>query len=94
MPFPPFWSLSVSKAAQFNLAGSLAMVYAPLGVHVGAVVVNGIVGKEGEMSPGSIAGELWGLYERGLLKERQGEMSVREVGRVEDFLRMVGALKE
>lgn len=93
MPFPPFWSLSVSKAAQFNLAGSLAMVYAPLGVHVGIVVMNGLVAKGGEMSPGSIAGELWGLYERGLPKGRPGEMSVREVGRVEDFLRMVGASK-
>jgi NAD(P)-dependent dehydrogenase (short-subunit alcohol dehydrogenase family) len=89
-PFPPFFSLSASKAAQFNLAGSLAAVYGPMGVHVGMVVVNGLVAQEGEMSAESIAREIWEVYEKGVEAGREGKMSVREVGRVEDFLRMVG----
>jgi short-subunit dehydrogenase len=46
-PFPPLFSLSASKASQFNLSGSLAQVYGPLGVHVATVVINGTVEEEG-----------------------------------------------
>lgn len=92
-PFPPFFSLSAAKASQFNLAGSLAQVYGPQGVHVATVVINGIVeGDEGEMSAKNIAGELWKMYERGN-GGKKGEMSVSEVGKVDDFLRKVGLLK-
>lgn len=89
-PFPPFFSLSLSKAAQFNLAGSLAAVYGPMGVYVGMVVVNGLVAPEGEISADNIAEALWRVYEERLEKGREGKMNVSEVGRVEDFLKMVG----
>lgn len=83
LPFPPFFSLSLSKAAQYNLAGSLAAVYGPKGVHVGMVVVNGLVAPEGEMSAESIAKVLWGVYETGAKPGEEGKMSTRELGRVE-----------
>lgn len=93
MPFPPFFSLSASKASQFNLSSSLAQIYGPQGVHIATVVINGIVqGEEGEMSAKNIAGVLWREYEKGN-GEKKGEMSACEVGRVEDFLKMMGVLK-
>jgi short-subunit dehydrogenase len=91
MPFPPFYSLSASKASQFNLSGSLAQVYAD--VHVGTVIVNGIVeGEEGEMGSRNIAERLWEMYER-VDGGRKGEMSVSEVGTIDEFLRKIAVLK-
>jgi NAD(P)-dependent dehydrogenase (short-subunit alcohol dehydrogenase family) len=73
-PFHPYFSLAASKAAQHNLTQSLAQVYAPQGVHVAAVVVNGFVGPESELfSPKKIAEVYWKLYEQGAEK---GERSV------------------
>ena len=93
-PFAPYFSLSCSKAAQLNLAGSLAQVYGgPQGINFSTVLINGIVqGIEGEvMGARNIAGVLWGEFEAGRDgNEKNGEMRVMEVGRVEDFERMVG----
>ena len=56
------------------------------------MVINGIVqGAEGEMGARNIAGVLWGEFERGMGEGgKKGEMRIGEVGRVEDFERMVG----
>jgi hypothetical protein len=76
-PFPTLFSLSASKASQFNLSVSLAQVYGPLGVHVATVVINGKVDEEGEgeMSAKTIAEQLWKQYEEGN-ERKKGEMSV------------------
>jgi NAD(P)-dependent dehydrogenase (short-subunit alcohol dehydrogenase family) len=92
-PYTPYFSLSLAKASQFNLAGSLAQVYGPKGVQFSTVVINGIVqGIEGEMGARNIAGVLWGKFEEKRIEKNggNGKMRIMEVGRVEDFERMVG----
>ena len=70
-------------------------MYGPQGIQVSVVVINGIVqGTDGEvMGARNIAGVLWGEFVEGRErneKGKNGEMRVKEVGRVEDFERMVG----
>ena len=73
LPFPPYFSLSLAKASQFNLAGSLAQVYGPKGIQFSTVVINGIVqGTEGEMGARNIAGVLWGEFEGGRIEKDGG----------------------
>lgn len=56
-------SLAMMKAAQVNLAGSLAKEYGPKGVHVGTVVVGGYVSPDSDVfSPAKIAEIFWKLY--------------------------------
>ena len=63
IPHPRYLSLSVSKSAQFNLAGTLAIEGQKTGVHVATVVVNGIVAPgSGLMDPVNIAQSYWDLY--------------------------------
>jgi len=45
-PMPILFSLSMAKAAQRSLTRSLGMEYGDKGVHVGSVVVHGIVKRE------------------------------------------------
>ena len=53
------------KAAQVNLAGSLAQAYGPKGVHVATVSVGGHVTPESDIfSPKKIAESYWELYEQ------------------------------
>jgi hypothetical protein len=69
-PFAPYFSLSLSKAAQHNLTMSLAQEYSKQGVHVAAVVVHGLVKPEGDkyFGPRVIADVYWKLYEQGAEK--------------------------
>ena len=63
-PIPPFFSLSLVKAAQRNLMQSLHLTYAPQGVHVGVINVGGPVSKEHEVwNPGNIAEKTWNWFE-------------------------------
>ncbi|GAB0135986.1 hypothetical protein EsDP_00004305 [Epichloe bromicola] len=67
-PEPDLFVLSLTKAAQRNLAESLAKVYQPQGVHVGLVIVAGSVAPEKTvLSPGNIAKKTYELFaqERG-----------------------------
>jgi len=71
-PYHGYFSLSLSKAAQFSLTQSLAQVYSRQGVHVAAVVVHGLVNPESEhFSPSKIAKVFWGLYQQGSKGERE-----------------------
>ena len=71
-PYHGYFSLSLSKAAQFSLTQSLAQVYSREGVHVGAVVVHGLVNPESEhFSPKRIASVFWDLYQQGPKGERE-----------------------
>jgi NAD(P)-dependent dehydrogenase (short-subunit alcohol dehydrogenase family) len=65
-PHPEFFALAMMKAAQVNLAASLAKEYGPKGVHVGTVAVGGYVSPDSEVfSPKKIAESFWRLYEQG-----------------------------
>lgn len=67
-PEPDLFVLSLTKAAQRNLAESLAKVYQPQGVHVGLVIVAGSVAPEKTgLNPGNIAKKTYELFaqERG-----------------------------
>jgi NAD(P)-dependent dehydrogenase (short-subunit alcohol dehydrogenase family) len=53
------------KAAQVNLAESLAKEYSPKGVHVGTVAVGGDVSPGSDVfSPTKIAKVFWKLYKQ------------------------------
>jgi NAD(P)-dependent dehydrogenase (short-subunit alcohol dehydrogenase family) len=57
--------LSLAKAAQFNLAQSLAQVYNPQGIHVGVVVVGGVVQDSNpRLNAKNIAMQTWGFYDQ------------------------------
>lgn len=72
-PHHSYFSLSASKAAQHNLVLSLNQKYTEEGVHVAAVVVNGMVRPDDAVfSPKKIAEAYWKLYEEGA----KGEKSV------------------
>lgn len=62
-PQPQFFALAIMKAAQVNLAASLAKEYGPNGVHVGTVAVGGHVSPDSDVfSPAKIAESFWKLY--------------------------------
>jgi len=62
-PEPDMFSLSLNKAAQYNLAISLAKEFEPKGVHVGVVVVGGVVTpQEPYYNPKNISERYWRLY--------------------------------
>jgi hypothetical protein len=64
-PIADYFSLSMQKAAQYNLANSLSQVVGPQGVHVGSVNIGGIIREEDpETNTGNIANKLWELYEQ------------------------------
>lgn len=53
------------KAAQLNLAQSLAMIYGKQGLHIGLVLVAGVVSPEAKNSnPKNIADRTWGLFDQ------------------------------
>lgn len=65
-PIPALFALSLTKAAQRNLAQSLHMTYGPQGVHIGVVNVAGVVSpEEKERNPTNIAARTWEWYEKG-----------------------------
>jgi len=62
-PDPGLFSLSLNKAAQYNLTISLAKTYEPQGIHVGVIRVGGIVGLEEKFfNPANIAERYWSFY--------------------------------
>ncbi|THW35027.1 hypothetical protein D6C89_09738 [Aureobasidium pullulans] len=62
-PMPAMFSLSASKAAQYNLIESLHKEYSPNGIHTALVVVGGSVSDESlYCSPAVIAEKFWELY--------------------------------
>lgn len=64
-PEPSCFILSLAKAAQFNLAQSLAQVYNPQGIHVGVVVVGGVVQDSNpRLNAKNIAMQTWGFYDQ------------------------------
>jgi hypothetical protein len=65
-PDPDLFSLSLNKAAQFNLTISLAKTYEPQGIHVGVIRVGGIVSQEEKFfNPPNIAERYWSFYSQG-----------------------------
>jgi len=71
-PFAPYFSLSMSKAAQHSLTMSLAQEFSKKGVHVAAVVVHGLVKPDSEFfSPRVVAEAFWGLYQEGSGGEKE-----------------------
>jgi NAD(P)-dependent dehydrogenase (short-subunit alcohol dehydrogenase family) len=71
-PFHKYFSLSLSKAAQFSLTTTLAQRFAQQGVHVASVVVHGLVKHDSEFySPKKIAQVFWDLYEQDATGERE-----------------------
>ncbi|KAK3367773.1 hypothetical protein B0H63DRAFT_405091 [Podospora didyma] len=64
-PYPPFFALSLVKAAQRNLMQSLAETYAGQGVHIGVIVVGGPVSPDHEAwNPENIAAKTWEWFLR------------------------------
>ncbi|MBC8152804.1 MAG: hypothetical protein H7Z72_07830 [Bacteroidetes bacterium] len=62
-PHPDYASLSVGKAGEANLAGSLAQVLAPKGVYVGVLQVNGFVSETDPVyNPATIARRFWAMH--------------------------------
>lgn len=58
------FSLASCKAAQYNLLHSLHKEYGPKGVHCAALVVEGKVSEEAQVTtPKNIALEAWKLFE-------------------------------
>jgi NAD(P)-dependent dehydrogenase (short-subunit alcohol dehydrogenase family) len=65
-PIPQLFALSLVKAAQRNMVQSLNMTYAPEGVHVGVINVQGPVSPEDpDRSPTIIAAKTWEWFEVG-----------------------------
>ncbi|KAL2824256.1 hypothetical protein BDW59DRAFT_87545 [Aspergillus cavernicola] len=82
-PIPQLFALSMVKAAQANLAKSLEKTFSPLGVHVGLVVVGGMVSPENEaLNPGNIAEQAWGLFAQ-KPGEWTGQVTVWEDGKID-----------
>lgn len=62
-PYPHLFSLSLCKAAQYNLTQSLARQYGPAGVHCALVVVNEPVSDDKKNANAKSIGEkAWGVF--------------------------------
>ena len=78
-PIGDFFSLSLQKAAQYNLAGSLGQLVGPQGVHVASVTIGGILDdSDPDMNSELIASKLWELY-RQEKHEWQFEIKVGDI---------------
>ncbi|GME30835.1 Short-chain alcohol protein [Neofusicoccum parvum] len=65
-PYPPLFSLSAVKAAQYNLVCTLHKVFKSSGVHCAMILVGGFVSAEAQQcNPKNIAEKAWDLYEQG-----------------------------
>lgn len=62
-PIPELFALSMVKAAQANLVKSLVKAFTARGVHIGLVVVGGIVSSDAPaLNPINIAEQAWKLF--------------------------------
>ena len=79
-PIVGVFSLSVAKTAQHNLTFALHKAYQKQGVHVGMVLIGGVVDPQAEKtSPKNIAELFWELYEQPRHKWTR-EIEVEEAG--------------
>lgn len=63
-PYPPLFSLSAVKAAQYNLVCTFHKMFRKSGVHCAMILVGGFVSLEAERTnPKNIAERAWELYE-------------------------------
>jgi len=73
-PMPALFSLSLVKTAQRNLVQSLHMVFNNGGVHIGLVLVGGIVSPDAKvLNPRNIANVTWDFYDN---EANQGKLEV------------------
>ncbi|KAB2575924.1 hypothetical protein DBV05_g5380 [Lasiodiplodia theobromae] len=64
-PYPPLFSLSAVKAAQYNLVCTFHKMFRKSGVHCAMILVGGFVSLEAERTnPKNIAERAWELYEQ------------------------------
>jgi NAD(P)-dependent dehydrogenase (short-subunit alcohol dehydrogenase family) len=85
-PIADFFSLSMQKAAQFNLAGSLNQVLAPQGVHVGSVDIGGVVTDEDPvLNSRNIAEQFWKLYQQ----DKEQWMFDVKLGDIQEFIKQM-----
>ncbi|KAL2810312.1 hypothetical protein BJX63DRAFT_423157 [Aspergillus granulosus] len=83
VPFPDWFALSMTKAAQANLVKSLDKIFSPQGIHVGLVVVWGMVSPESPgLNPSNIAEHAWKLYSQ-KREEWTSQVTVYDDGRVQ-----------
>lgn len=63
-PIPDMFVLSLMKAAQQNMAKSMAMVYGPEKVHVGLIMVGGgpVTPESATLNPKNIAEKTWDFF--------------------------------
>ena len=62
-PFPPLFSLSTAKAAQYNLVKTMEKVLRREGIHCGMVLVGGFVSETAQnCNPSNIARTMWDVY--------------------------------
>ncbi|KAL2065550.1 hypothetical protein VTL71DRAFT_3220 [Oculimacula yallundae] len=62
---PTHLSLSLNKAAQFNLTENLTKTFEPQGVHVSVVVINKVITFDDHLAnPARIAQEYWKMYKQ------------------------------
>lgn len=87
-PIGDFFGLSLQKAAQYNLAGSLNQLVGPQGVHVASVTIGGILDdNDPDMNAGLIASKLWELYRQ---DRHEWEFEIR-VGDILDLIKKMQA---
>nr|KAK5450522.1 hypothetical protein LTR18_000538 [Exophiala xenobiotica] len=83
-PIADLFSLSMQKAAQFNLAGSLNQVLAPQGVHVASVDIGGVVTDEDPvLNSRNIAEQFWKLYQQ----DKEQWMFDVKLGDIQEFIK-------
>ncbi|GAB1216616.1 hypothetical protein ATERTT37_005832 [Aspergillus terreus] len=69
-PIPELFSLSLVKAAQANMVKSLEKTFKARGVHIGMVIVGGIVSPDASLlNPTNIAERAWDLFQRDELSD-------------------------
>ncbi|KKY14751.1 putative major facilitator superfamily [Diplodia seriata] len=65
-PYPPLFSLSAVKAAQYNLVCTFHKMFRSSGIHCAMILVGGFVSPKAERTnPKNIAEKAWTLYEQG-----------------------------
>lgn len=69
-PWPTFFSLSLAKTAQRNLTESLHKAYNNGGVHIGLVLIAGIISPNAKaLNPPTIAEKTWDFFDQEATKD-------------------------
>jgi NAD(P)-dependent dehydrogenase (short-subunit alcohol dehydrogenase family) len=70
-PYPTFFSLSLVKTAQRNLVDTLHRVYSQDGIHIGLVLVGGIVSSDAKaVNPANVASVTWDFFHQEAHKDK------------------------